>query len=298
MRYFNEYLCLGAVNTYVLISGWYGINYKTKGLCNYLFQCLFFSITIFIVFALLGKIELNRINILSSILLYKNAYWFVWSYLILYLISPVLNTFIQNTDKQTYKKVLIGLFVAQTVIYIFTRCGFYNAGYHPLSFIALYLLVQYIRLYGCIPNKFVAFTGFFGCVLINTLLNFLPIYIQHRPTYFGGILFNYTNPLNIVGPLFLLFFFVQLHIKSKVINQIAVSCFAVYLLHCHFNLGDYYRLYAKHIYDNFSGIEYYFVILIYMMMVFFTAIIIDKIRIFCFNLIWNKISTKRGVDAV
>lgn len=292
MRYFNEYLCLGAVNTYVLISGWFGINYKTKGLCNYLFQCLFFSITIFIVFALLGKIELNRINILSSILLYKNAYWFVWSYLILYLFSPILNSFIQNTKKQTYKRVLISLFLVQTVIYIFTRCGFYQAGYHPLSFIALYLLARYIRLYGCIPKKDIAITGFFGCVLINTLLDFLPIYIQHRPTSFNGILFNYTNPLNIVGPLFLLLFFVQLQIRSKIINWIAVSCFSVYLLHCHFNLGDYYIQQAKYIYDNYSGLEYYIVILSYMAFIFIIAIIIDKIRIFCFNRIWNILEKK------
>lgn len=292
MRYFNEYLCLGAVNTYVLISGWFGINYKTKGLCNYLFQCLFFSITIFIVFALLGKIELNRINILSSILLYKNAYWFVWSYLILYLFSPILNSFIQNTKKQTYKRVLISLFLVQTVIYIFTRCGFYQAGYHPLSFIALYLLARYIRLYGRIPNKNIAFTGFFACVLINTLLDFLPIYIQHRPISFNGILFNYTNPLNIVGPLFLLLFFVQLQIRSKIINWIAVSCFSVYLLHCHFNLGDYYIQQAKYIYDNYSGLEYYIVILSYMAFIFIIAIIIDKIRIFCFNRIWNILEKK------
>lgn len=291
MRYFNEYICLGAVNTYVLISGWFGINYKTKGLCNYLFQCLFFSITIFIVFALLGKIELNRINLLSSILLYKNAYWFVWSYLILYLFSPILNSFIQNTKKQTYKRVLISLFLVQTVIYIFTRCGFYQAGYHPLSFIAIYLLARYIRLYGRIPNKNIAFTGFFACVLINTLLTFLPIYIQHRDLLLG-ILFSYTNPLNIVGPLFLLLFFVQLQIRSKIINWIAVSCFSVYLLHCHFNLSDYYIQQAKYIYDNYSGLEYYIVILSYMVFIFIIAIIIDKIRISCFNRIWNILEKK------
>lgn len=295
MRYFNEYLCLGAVNTYVLISGWFGINYKTKGLCNFLFQCLFFSISIFTIFAILGEIELTRINILSSLLLYKNAYWFVWSYLILYIFSPVLNDFIQNTKKQTYEKVLIGLFLAQTVIYIFTRCGFYQAGYHPLSFIALYLLARYFRIYGQIPNKYIAISGYFACALINTLLNFLPIYIQNKPTSFTGILFSYTNPLNIAGPLFLLFFFVQLEIKNRVINQVAVSCFAVYLFHCHFCILEHYKSLCLTIFNKYGGVIYLVYILLFMCLVFAIAIIIDKVRIITFNHIWQFIEKRKNV---
>ena len=69
IRLFAEYACIVGVNIFVLISGWFGINYKTKGLCNFLFQSLFFSLMIFLVFALTGNIEINRLNIMSSFLL-------------------------------------------------------------------------------------------------------------------------------------------------------------------------------------------------------------------------------------
>ena len=98
-RLFFESLCIVGVNVFVLISGWFGINYKPKGIIQFLFQCLFFSLVIFALFAITGKIEISRINIMSSFLLYKNAYWFVWAYLVLYLMAPMLNAFIEKSDK-------------------------------------------------------------------------------------------------------------------------------------------------------------------------------------------------------
>ena len=50
LRMFAEYVCIVGVNVFVLISGWFGINYKLKGLCNFLFQSLFFSLIIFTLF--------------------------------------------------------------------------------------------------------------------------------------------------------------------------------------------------------------------------------------------------------
>ena len=41
LRCFSHSLCVGAVNTFVLISGYFGIRYKNRGLANLLFQCLF-----------------------------------------------------------------------------------------------------------------------------------------------------------------------------------------------------------------------------------------------------------------
>lgn len=289
MRFFNEYLCIGAVNTFVLISGWFGIKYKTKGLCNFLFQCLFFSLIITLPFILSGKIELNKTNLLSSVLLYKNAYWFVWSYLILYIISPMLNSFIENSDKHTYRNVLISLFIVQTVVSVFTRLGIYNTGYHPLSFIALYMLARYTNVYRCIPTKYTAMGGFLACVITNTLLGFLPAYLMGEDSVFTDLTLSYTNPLNIAGALFLLLFFVQIELKSKIINYISVSCFSVYLLHTHFCLWNYYSLITKSIYNNYSGFEYYITIILFMTSVFIAAIIIDKIRIICFDYLWNRI---------
>ena len=249
IRLFAEYICIVGVNIFVLISGWFGINYKPKGFVQFLFQSMFFSLIIFISFAIAGDIKINRLNIMSSFLLYKNAYWFVWAYLVLYIMAPMLNAFIEKNDRQTLKRFLILFFIIQTIVSVFTNVGFYKAGYDP-------------------------------CLM---------------PPFFGksnglmvSITWMYTNPLNIIGALTLLLFFTKLDFKSKAVNYVATSCFAVYLLHMHFCISDYYLNTAKELYERFSGITYFATIIVLFVAVFIASIILDRIRIVCFNYLWNK----------
>lgn len=292
IRLFAEYTCIVGVNVFVLISGWFGINYKPKGIVQFLFQSLFFSLIIFIPFAIAGEVEVNRLNIMSSFLLYKNAYWFVWAYLVLYIMAPMLNAFIEKSDKQTLKRLLILFFVIQTIASIFTNVGFYKAGYDPLSFIGLYLLARYFRLYRESTDKYTYLFVFVICVLLNTLACFTPPFFGISNGLMVGITWMYTNPLNIIGALSLLLFFTKLEFKSRTVNYIATSCFAVYLLHMHFCLSGYYVDTAKELYDKFSGISYFAAIIALFVAVFLVSIALDRIRIVCFNYLWNKYETR------
>ena len=289
-RFFIHYLCIVGVNVFVFISGWFGINYKTKGLYSYLFQCLFFSIAIFIAFALTGGIEMTRRNIMSSFMLYKNAYWFVWAYLVLYIMSPILNSFIKTSSKSEVKRILILFFIIQTILSMFSSLGFYQAGYSPLSFFGLYLLARYYRLYkeSQIKGKYIYLLIFLLCATINTLASFLPPFIGVSSEIVEWRCTMYVNPINIIGALSLLLFFTRLNFSSKIINYIATSCFAVYLLHMHFCVSGYYIDMAKYIFNNFSGCIYLLAIVILFILVFVVSIIIDRIRILCFKHLWNK----------
>ena len=288
MRILSENICIVGVNIFVLISGWFGINFKNKGICNFIFQSLFFSVILFIPFITTGKIDANRINIMSAFLLYKNAYWFFWAYIVLYIISPILNTFIENTDKATIRKVLILFFTTQTIIFIFTSTGFYKAGYDPLSFIGLYLLARYFRLYKNNNGKYIYLGIYLICMLCNTFLCFIPTYLGYNSEAIHAISNAYTNPLNIVGALSFLLFFTKFEFKSKCINWFATSCFGVYLFHCHFCLEEYYTNYAKYIFNNFSGLTYFTITITFILGVFVISVLIDKIRIVCFNFLWDK----------
>ena len=167
-RLFTENMCIVGVNVFVLISGWFGIHFKTKGICSFIFQCLFFSLIVFIAFAATGQVEINRINIMSAFLLYKNAYWFVWAYLFLYILAPVLNGFIDNANRGTVKRVIILFFAIQTITFIFTSTGFTKTGYSPLSFIGLYLLARYYRLHRQNNCKYIYLGIYLLCALCNT----------------------------------------------------------------------------------------------------------------------------------
>ncbi len=293
MRILCENFCIVGVNVFVLISGWFGINYKLKGLCSFLFQSLFFSLAIFVPFCLFDKIEASRINIMSAFLMYKNAYWFVWAYFILYIISPILNTFIENTDKATIRRVIILFFTTQTVLFVFTSVGFYKAGYSPLSFIGLYLLARYFKLYRNNNGKYKYLGVYLVCVLFNTLICFVPSYFVYDNGTILSIVNSYTNPLNIIGALYILLFFTKINFYSGSVNWFAASCFAVYLVHFHFCLIRYYVNYAKDIFNNFSGITYFAIIIAFISGVFIISVLIDKVRIPLFNYIWNKFDKLR-----
>lgn len=47
-RIIIEAFAIVCVNSFVLLSGWFGINFHIKSLCNLLFQCAFFLIGIYI----------------------------------------------------------------------------------------------------------------------------------------------------------------------------------------------------------------------------------------------------------
>ena len=293
-RFLTENICIVGVNVFVLISGWFGIRHKAKSLCNLLFQCLFFSIAVYIVCFISGEVEFNRINIMSSFLLYKNAYLFVWAYLILYAIAPILNTFIESSDRKTFKRALIMYWTIEMIVCLFTSCGYFNGGYDPLHFIGLYLLARYFSLYIKSFSKWICLAIYVLCVICNTLMCFLPAMLLGKDI---GVLFSisfaYTGPFNIIGALALLLFFTKLNIKSKLINWISVSCLTVYIIHSHECIYLKYRAAAHYIYNSYSGVTFFAVMIAFILSIFIVCILLDKVRIYIFNKIWGTYENKK-----
>ena len=96
-RIFVEHLCLVAVNVYVLISGWFGIRPKMKSFVRLMLQVATYSIIITGAFLLLGKTTF-KIGYVTDMLIIGKQYWFVVSYFLLYLVSPILNTFVEHSS--------------------------------------------------------------------------------------------------------------------------------------------------------------------------------------------------------
>ena len=289
LRSFSHALCVGAVNTFVMISGYFGINYKTKGLISLLYQCLFFCFGIYVILLLLNLTEISKISVASSFLLFKQAdnYWFVWSYIILYILSPVLNHFTKNSAKAEFRKVLILFFIFQFIIDSTPGNNFYRLGFSPLSFIGLYLLVQYYKRFNVAFSKTASLSIFIGFVLLNTFAEYSIKLFNINNGIINSIVSGYTSPITIVQSLALLIYFTHIKIQNKFINWVAASCFAVYLFHMHFCIVDYYTQSANRIFNEYHGIKYILIISVQIFIFFTVPIIIDKIRIYSFGKLWN-----------
>ena len=94
LRIVIQSLAIVGVDVFVLISGWFGISFNLKRLGEFLFQCLFFSIIVtFAAWLISGRPEIG-IKSLAGMIFLGKSYWFVKCYLLLYILSPVLNSFI------------------------------------------------------------------------------------------------------------------------------------------------------------------------------------------------------------
>jgi len=145
-RIFVEHLCLVAVNVYVLISGWFGIRPKMKSFVRLMLQVATYSIIITGAFLLLGKTTF-KIGYVTDMLIIGKQYWFVVSYLLLYLVSPILNTFVEHSSKREFQWMLLVFFGFQFVYSWIFGLEEFAGGYSALSFMGLYLLARYVKIY-------------------------------------------------------------------------------------------------------------------------------------------------------
>ena len=298
-RIFVEHLCLVAVNVYVLISGWFGIRPKMKSFVRLILQVATYSIIITGAFLLLGKTSF-KIGYVTDMLIVGKQYWFVVSYLLLYLVSPILNTFVEHSSMREFQCMLLIFFGFQFVYSWIFGLEEFAGGYSALSFMGLYLLARYVKIYeneyenenshpDGIASRFTlhasrfTFSKLFALYLFIAAITALFVFLAYgwKGDSFGdacaGIFAHYNSPFIVVSSLLVLLMFSKLQFQSKVINYLSSSAFAVYLIHAHPLLWDEYLnlfppIYAK--YPNLLGV---LLMMLVAVIIFFLCIAIDKI---------------------
>lgn len=277
-RYFIESLTAVCVNSFILLSGWFGINFSLKRLFSFCFQVIFITIIVMLVFHD-GRITIK--DWIDTITL--NHYWFVKAYIFLFIVSPALNLFAQKSDKKTYTLVLVCFFVFQTVFGYIYNSPWYDDGYSPLPFIGLYLWAQFIRRFIQPWDKKYDILGYLGISLIITALSLLLIFRFKT----GGRMFNYTSPLIIASSTFFVLFFSKLKFQSRIINWIAISSVAAYLIHLHPDFKPIFASTIREWYQTYPSTLFILFTTGFILSIFIIGVFVDKIR----ALIWNK-----GID--
>lgn len=280
-----EALAICSVNVFVLISGWFGIKPSKKSLCNLCFQILYFTIGIFLFTNIAGLTTFNIGGVLSIFFLTNNG-WFIRSYILLMILAPILNKYIDSAQQSEFKCIIIFFFVFQTIYgWLFGVAKFFDYGYSTISFIGIYLLARYIKIYTprfSAYNKLYDFSIFLFLTILLMIITIITIYINKSRI---DQLYAYNNPVVLVMSIYLFLFFTKLKINSSIIISLASSSFAIYLLHCNPNIMDsYFVAPIKHFYQNYSGVESLLYITSIVLIYIIGAIVIDIPR----KYIWNK----------
>ena len=273
-RIFFESISIICVNVFVLISGWFGIKPTAKGLCNFIFQCIFFLTGLYLVTLIIGTSKLSLEGI-AGCFFATRLNWFIKAYLLLYILSPVLNAFITTASRHIYKWVLTGFFLF-TCSYGWTgAAGFMQDGYTTLFFIGLYLLARYIRTYSpqfSLYKPRVYLFLYIGCAIFVTITSFIcPLIITK--------LYSYLSPTTIIGALALLLFFTKINLQNKFVNWCGISCFAVFLMHVSPSTLWHFKSQFVYLHENLSIPNFWIATFIILTLVFIFSILVDKIRI-------------------
>ena len=151
-RILIEAISIVSVNVFIFISGWFTIKPTLKGFGNFIFQCGFFLIGIYVVMLVTGQATLSLKGIAGCFCL-TSSNWFIKAYIGLYILSPVLNLFVETSSKKQFGIILVSFFIFQTIYGLSGAAAFIEHGYSTFSFIGIYLLAQYVRHYASVNYK-------------------------------------------------------------------------------------------------------------------------------------------------
>lgn len=279
-------LCIICVNSFVLISGWYGIKPSSIKFTGFLFQILFWTIFSACIASLHGKFSFS-IQTTLSILCLDGELWFITSYIILWIISPILNLYIEKENKKQIQRTLLNFFILQTLFDWGCKIGYYAGGFSPLSFIGLYLLARYVHKY---PSKYSTLHPKYDLLIYITCSILTTIIIVYFAIYgeFIERIYFYSSPLVIISSLYFVLFFskITIHRFKKTILYFSTSSFAVYLFHDNELIRPLFRYCRDFIYNNYGIIGLIGCVLL----LFIAVTTIDKLRI----LIWKSITSSKN----
>lgn len=293
IRLFVEASAIPCVNIFVLLSGWYGIKIRKNRLLEFLFQVAFITMLSIVVNIMFFEHRFCVDDIKNLFMLKMDILWFPKSYLLLYLMSPIINAFIDNTNKKNFFVVLICMIGFQLIYgWVFDAVGWYRGGYSTIFFIELYMLARYCRLH--FGNRIKDFPiRFFVLAYVLCMLCVAAIwYIAVTKGINLNRIFNvYTSPFAIIGALLLVLGFSKIQYRNQLVNWIASSCFAVYLCNCAPGMLSQYAKAIRQWHENNSTVTFFFYTSFLIVALFVGAILIDKLRmqlwrfiIFCSNI--------------
>ena len=242
-----ETLFIGAVDLFMMISGYFLINNNKRNLwkpIELLFQVVFFSIIKYII----NSCILDSFSIRGLMRCLIPSNYFVILYIVVFIISPFINVMINSlVDKN--KKLLIILLICifsvyPTMVDLFqeitktefnglSSVGMYGSqyGYTIINFLLCYIVGAYISIY-----KEKAFriktSRLIWCVFTNIIIVMIWVTINNYTGFYSErSAWEYCNPIVIFNAATIFILFSKMSFTSKLVNDMAKASLTVFLGH-------------------------------------------------------------------
>jgi hypothetical protein len=267
------------VIVFVLLSGYFTIKPNSKGLIKLIGIFLVYSIPD-VCTKLMMSDSIKEIGH-SFMILSNTQYWFVRTYLYLFLFAPVLNFIFKNASVKFNWYIVCALcFVA---LYMGTAGGddSLRSGKNLVNFILIYCCGNMLSRYRDKWKQISIFPIFMFFIVLNSFMLtsyvFVPFEMGRKVLW--HLFFPYTSPFLLLNAILVFCIFGKMNIKSPVVNYLAGSSFAIYLIHSNTCFFNEMRLLVENI-----GIS-----LGYNQLLFFVAIVLFAFCVICVCVLIDKI---------
>lgn len=276
-------LCNIGVNLFVLITGYFMINAKgirVSKMAKLLIDTLIYGMLLYgvSIWAGINNFQLGEL-IKSAFPILAGYRWFIKAYCILYILIPFLNKVLQViTKKQYHILVIIILCLFSVWPSILPYPPIDDYGYGFIHLIVLYTISGYIRRFGVkLTNKLLIVVALGGYII-----TILICFVGNPDIPFFSTLYSYkwayNSPFNILFSVAIFILFTRISFTNRIINILASSAFAVFLIHGDHNIMNYLFIDICRAPVTFNSIGWLPYMLLCIIVIYIICFIIDSVK--------------------
>lgn len=262
------------VTGFMFISGYYGVSLKWNKLASMIAMLLFYVLLL----TCFGGYSVS--DMLKIIFHPWDEWWFVSSYIVICLLSPILNQGISALSKKQFGIAIMGLLFYEYFGKFISQTNSHDA----MFLLTIYLCARYIRLYVAPPIYLRLTLRHVGVISL-----FLGVILFFFPILFAMLGLSKLNPYFISNNNILLLIFTstlvllldKVKYVNKIINYFPASTLAIYILTDNAFVRMPLDTWLFNSIMN-DGIGY-----LYVFVVVLVCLLIDKIREVLFSMIIN-----------
>lgn len=227
-----ESFCIVGVNLFLLISGYYGIKLRSKGVIKFLFV-VFGFILLHIIAEPFYDATATTKHCLSSLLFFfsGNSAWFVKSYFVLMLSTMIINPALEKISKRQLLTVLCILLYINVYLGFVKHWDINENGYTVSHMILMYVIGHALNEFKIseVLKKQQFLMGYILISIILAMVMTLSLGKMNGDWVFH--LLGYNNPLIILSSVSLFCFFSKFKYYSIKMNFLLSGTFGIYLFH-------------------------------------------------------------------
>jgi len=275
------------VNLFILISGYYGIRLSWKSFLSLMWIIVFYKLFHLIVDTTCLGIHhawwewiVKPLSAPAS-----GGGWFVDIYILLMLVSPMLNKLLNGCSKGDLLKYSVIVLLLDMGYGFILNKHFDPYGYSLIHFICLYIIGYGLKSYQnvSVKDSWKVYILVVSCLLLANLL--FPD--NHWIVKFSN---SYASPFIVLGAIFLFLIFVRTNIAHHpFINFVAASMFPVYLIHEGGNVSKWYYATVEEWWTTLSISTFLLYTAGFIIALFVLTISVDQLRKKCWSLISCKL---------